>query len=481
MNINTLLNSVIIRYLSIRYLTYFLQFINSILLLHYLSSFDFGVYSFVLLLLSYYSYSNIGLNASLNTLLSIYKNRELLIKKIWYVALTLNIAIIVIIGSIVIIVNIVFPNLFTKYDYHAIAYKVFAIGILVNTNLLFVSLYRVFGIFHKINIQQILPQFALFLVILLLRKNVNIDTIVSVLVFSNMVVLVIMINKMPLPLKLGNNKVIAQTLLIRGFNLMLYNFSFRFITIAATTIVSIFYLSSELGYYSFANTFSNAIVMITGSLMFILYPKILNQFASINQEKSIELIKKIRVLYITAVDLIGLSSILIIPIIASYSDKYSPIIETYKILIAAQLILNNTSGYLQFLIAKKQERVLILYAIYGISSVFLIGLLVAWANLTFHLITIGVLVGVSTYTFFVINHSNKVLNKKNNVSEILKTIFSFPKLSITIILILSYLLNENYILPPLAVLFYIFINKKHIISLVHKTTAILRDNNFVNF
>ncbi len=481
MKVKTIFSSTIVRYLSIRYLTYFIQFINSLLLLHYLSPDNFGIYSFILLLLSYYSYTNVGLNASLNTLLSVHKRRNLLINKIWSVALGLNIFLILIIGILCIIAYLVYPSLFIKYNYSAIALKVYIIGVTINTNLLFVSLYRVFGKFNKINIQQIIPQLSIFFFILLLRNKLSISNVLFILIISNIAVLMIMINKPPLPLKFIYNKTIARNLLIRGFHLMLYNFSFNFITIAATTIVSIFYLSSELGYYSFSNTLSNAIVMITSSIMFILYPKILNQFANLDEKNSFILINKIRDLYILAVDLIGLSTLFLIPIISLYTTKYSLIIATYKILLAAQLVLNNTSGYLQYLIARKQEKVLIIYALYGIVGVIVLGISIANLKLSFHSISLGVLIGVTIYTYFVINHSNKILQIKSTFVQIMKIIFNLPKMIVILTLLASYIFKENIISPIFALTIYFLIKRKKIVLLIDKSNKILKDNNFVNF
>ncbi len=54
-------------YVIIRYVTYAMQFANAILLARYLNEFYFGVYSFIMLVMQYMSYSNLGINESLNT------------------------------------------------------------------------------------------------------------------------------------------------------------------------------------------------------------------------------------------------------------------------------------------------------------------------------------------------------------------------------------------------------------------------------
>ena len=66
-NILGLLRSPSSVYVIFRYGTYIVQFLNSILLAKALGDIKYGIYSFVFLIMQYMSYSNLGINESLNT------------------------------------------------------------------------------------------------------------------------------------------------------------------------------------------------------------------------------------------------------------------------------------------------------------------------------------------------------------------------------------------------------------------------------
>ena len=475
-----LYKSSVLRYVIIRYLTYALQFVNSILLISLLSKDDFGIYSFILLLLSYYTYAIVGLNASVNTLLSVYKNRVLLTSKIWSVSLGMFL----IYGSITSLVCIsalfIFPEFLSKFQYSTYAVNILIIGLLVNLNLLFVSMYRVFGKFFKINLQQILPQLAVLLLALYLGKNISVKTIVSVLAGAHFVVFLVMIYQSPLSIKPVFNKIIAKILFIRGFNLMAYSFSFQYITLAATTIVSIFYTKAELGYYSFANVVANAVVMITASIMFILYPKMLNIFATRTLNESFEFIQKVRRLYTLAVDLVVLSSLLVLPVVFILSPTYLPILNTFKILIASQIILNNTSGFIQFLIAKKQEGIITIFGILIVLSFVAAGLAVFFSNHPFFYIAFSVFLGINFYTLSVVKLGMKNLEKENKILTVIKLVYSYKKLLVLILIFVSVLTNDNLYLPVIAFSSYVIMNRKEIVRLIKDSILLFSNNQMVN-
>ncbi len=473
--------STLIRYVVIRYLTYAIQFANSVLLVSILSNNNFGIYSFILLLLSYYAYTNFGLNASLNTILSIYKKRASLIYKVWKVSLTINAVLIFSVTVLSILVYVITPNMFAKYQYSTYFLSVLLLGSLINTNLLFVSFYRVFGVFWKINFQQIFPQIILLISILIFRNRISINIIISALIISNVITFAVMIYKIPLPVKLNFNLTIVKILLLRGFNLMLYNFSFQFITMAATTIVSVFYISSELGYYSFANVISDSIVMISASFMFILYPKMLNIFATRTLDASFIFINKVRSLYTLTVDIVALSSLLLIPLITIFAPKYSPVLDTYKILVTSQIILNNTTGFIQFLIAKKRERLLTYYGICSILCVILIGLSLSFMKVPFYYIGTAVFVGCNLYTFLVVSLGFRNLEILHSKYDVLKSIYTYEKIIVIAIIALSFFSKENLYLPCIPLVVYIVLNFKNLLVLFKNIMFLVGNNQIVKF
>ena len=78
-------------YVIIRYVTYAMQFVNAVLLARYLDVFYFGIYSFIMLAMQYMSYSNLGINESLNTEYAAHKNDMSRLNDIWNNAWSINI------------------------------------------------------------------------------------------------------------------------------------------------------------------------------------------------------------------------------------------------------------------------------------------------------------------------------------------------------------------------------------------------------
>ena len=75
-NILGLLRSPSSVYVIFRYGTYIVQFLNSILLAKALGDIKYGIYSFVFLIMQYMSYSNLGINESLNTEYAVSKDGD---------------------------------------------------------------------------------------------------------------------------------------------------------------------------------------------------------------------------------------------------------------------------------------------------------------------------------------------------------------------------------------------------------------------
>lgn len=475
------LHSSIVKYVIIRYVTYAIQFTNSLLLINYLSEYNFGVYSFILLVLSYYPYVMIGLNTSLNTLLSIYKKRENLFAKIWSVSLSLYLLYVLFAIVLVIIISVFYPDFFIKFQYNKYAFHILVIGLLINLNLLFVSLYRVYGKFEKINIQQLLPNLILLLLVLFFKDNLTIKLLLYSLIISHFIVLIIMFNRSPISLKPSTNKTIAKVLVYRGFNLMLYTFSFQFITMAATTIVSIKFNPAELGYYSFANTIANAIVMITASFMFILYPKMLNIFANRTSEQSYTFILKVRALYTLAVDIVSLSSFILLPIVYFFIPKYIIILNSFKILIASQIVLNNTSGFIQFLIAKKMEKKITFYGIISVIIVVITGFVFSHMQLPFYFMAFSVFLGLNAYTLSVVNLGLKKLGKKESKMHFIRTVYSYDKILVIFLIFTSVVLNDNIYIPSIILIMYVFVNRQEIVDLIKNSIILLKNNEIINF
>lgn len=473
------INSPSLKYVAIRYITYIIQFLNAILLLRFLGAYKYGIYSFIVLFLSYFVYANFGLNYSLNTLLSVYKYRKQLLQKIWSVCCTLNL----ILSGIVVVLNILvlwlYPSIFHKYEYVHYAVWILLIGLLININMSYVSVYRIYGKLSKINFQQLIPNLVLLLVMLILRDKLTIYEIVYILSGAQLLSLFMFVYKSPLMLKFSYNKVISIVLIKRGIHLLLQTFSFNFITISATTMVGIFYAAEELGYYSLSNTIVNAIVLALGAFMFLLYPKMLNRFANNSNNEIKSLLKKIRDIYILGADYIALLSLLCIPIVYCYMPQYKSMIECFKILTVSQMVLNSTTGYSQLLIARKLEHKMTMYGIVSVFIVLFCSYGIGYFKCPFYYMSFAVLLGIIIYSYLILYKGISCL-QKTTYKDVLIVLFNPAKIMAISVIIVSFILNENYVTPLLALLIMIGMTQHKIAGVIKESCKILSDRNLLS-
>lgn len=468
-------------YVIIRYVTYAIQFVNAILLARYLDSFYFGVYSFVMLLMQYMSYSNLGINESLNTEYAAHKKNARQSNEIWNNAWSINIVINLIIGVVCGSLFLIVDNLFPTYQFNDYKYLLLATCIIINLSKIYITFYRLHGALFKLNVQQILPNMAIFLLLLVYRRDLTIAKIMVVLFISNLLSLIIFRIGLPSTPKFSLNITWITVLIRRGVVLLLYNLSFYFLTMLASSLVSAFYSVEEFGCYSFANTLVNGVVMAGGAFLFIFYPKILNRLC----ESEIEVkrtLERIREVYIVFMDLISLLSILFILIVSSTITNYGiNLVTIYAILMLGRIINNASTGYAALLIARGKEHYLVVSGFLSISVVALLGVCNYWFDLPVEMIALSVVAASFIYTYQVIWLAQKVLKKTVSHCFVLKEIFGMNKWLVCIIIVLNTFVLKSYIVLIACMLVYCLVNLNNIKKAISAGFATLSNKDALSF
>ena len=469
-----------IHYVCLRYVTYVIQFLNSILLVRYLGEYKYGIYGFILILLQYLSYTNLGINESLNTDFALKKNQSYLPKLIWNNAWSINIILQVLVLLICLFITFYFPTLFEKYEYASYAILLLVTNTFINTNKLYVTFYKLYGKIGKINFQQILPNIILLVGILIYKENISIKFVLWSMLIGNAFPLVIFKINLPLQVHFMFHKKIVSRLLIRGVNLLLYNLSFYFILIAALSIVSIYYSVEIFGIYSFSNTLSNAVMMAGGAFLFIFYPKMVYKLGGKDKDKLQIFLEKIRNIYIFSIDLVALLSIIAIPIITCIVPITQSAINVFNILIIAKVVTNATSGYATLLVAKKQEMILTLYGIISISIVIVLGVLVGKYNYSVEFIAWSIVVASLSYAYLVLKRG-MLFFKQISFGNIVKEMFNKGNSCALTCVTISIILNDNFFVQVMSIIIYIYLNRKQLSLTYRMILSILQDRNNLNF
>jgi O-antigen/teichoic acid export membrane protein len=473
------LKSDTIQFVVIRYISYGLIFLNSILLARYLGSFYFGIYGFIMLFLQYLLYSNFGINHSLNTILAIKKSKKQLSQIIWSTSFSLNIFISIILFLANILVVKIFPDILGKYNYVYFSVSIISIGILSNTNNLFLGLYRIYSKLLKINFQLFFPQFLVLILLLIYKERLKIEYILSAMLFANLISLILFMIRPPLKVAFTFNKTIAVVLLKRGISLLLYNLSYNFIITASATIVSIFYLVSTFGQYKFAQSVSSATLMATGAFAFIFYPKMLNRFSIKNNKEVLVFISNMNEVYIGALNLLSFLALLIAPLIQVILPEYKEMLNVYKILVLAQILSNLSNIYQTYLVAHNMEKYLNIYGFLAIAVVVITGLLFSLFHLTFEYVALSVVFGSAIYSYLSIKKSMFLL--KQNFWERILSMLSY-KISIPLLFVIfSIIIDENMITLVFAFLLYMLLNTSGLKSIIQGFRTIINDKTIIDF
>lgn len=475
------LKSGVLQYVFLRYFTFGLQFLSIMLIAKALGEHQYGIYSFILLVLQYYAYHNLGVNFSLNKSIAIKKSNEKLVKLLWGNAMligTICSFILLLVGALLYFFPI--ASLESKYNFSNYAIITSIIGVLTSYNNLFLIIYRIHGKLSKINLFQAIVPSAILLVAAFYWNSANVNHILFATVMAHLISLVVFIHKSPNPLRIIYNKLIFRSLVYRGFHLLMYNVSFYFILVSARTLVSVYYSVEELGYYTLANSFCIAVVLSGKAFSFIFFPKLINRFAKNTHNENIALIERIRSIYISLLNLVVILSLIILPVITYFIPEYRDILYVYKILIIAQIIFNNAFGYSTYLISSNKENILMRSGFMAIGTVLIIGYFFTLLGFGFQYIAVAVIFAALVYTFIVLYFANKKLNKYPVFFSLVRHEFPIRLLIPMMIITVAVIANENIYLPTLALIAFMWLNRNHIKGIVLEAKKVILDKNALN-
>ena len=478
--LKSLITSKSLMYVILRYVTYALTFVNTLLLAKFLGGFEYGVYSFILLVMSYMTYSNLGMNESLNTEYAKFKHRKIS-KYIWDTAWSLNIIIsvagVLVFGGIYLFDR----NLFSEYKFGEYALLVILTCGVINLARIFITFYKLYGKLIKLNIQQLLPNITIFVLIIILNSRITIMEIVWALFLTNLISLIIFRIGLPVEPRFFISFKLARTLLLRGVSLLMYNFSYSLFILLASSIISMKFTVTEFGCFSLSNSIANGVIMAGGAFLFIFYPRILNAMTRPKAE-CLNMINKIRSVYVIGINIICILSIPLVFVLSFFYPQYSiSMVRIFSILMIGKCINNSMSGYSAYLIANKKERLMTVYALISVAVEWVIIEILLALDLGMDYIVLGIVFGSMIYTSLIVIEGLKGLKGYCNVREWSKEIFSSGNwLALLILVVYSFIWTNMYFLVVAFVCFYL-IERQVINRAIKNGLSIIGNKNSLNF
>lgn len=467
-------------YVILRYVTYFLAFVNALLLAKYLGGYEYGIYSFVLLIVSYMAYANLGVNESLNTEYSKYKNTPRA-NKIWDTAWSLNLLICTSVSILSFAVAVADNDLFADYHFKDYGYLLIVTCLVINLGRIYITYYKLFGKLFKLNVQQILPNITILVLCLVFKTDMTVDMVVWALLLTNAVALLVFRIGLPQRPKFSIDKAISKVLIARGVSLLLYNLSFYLMILFASSLVSANFEVTEFGCFSFANSLVNGVIMAGGAFLFIFYPKILNQMEG--DDRRIESnIRRIKSIYVVGIDMICLLSILCVYAISFWYPQYSmKMVQIYGILILGKCLNNATTGYSAFLIARKKEAHLAVYGFCSVGVVWAASSIFLRHKLGIEYVALAVTIASFVYSSCVVIEGVRALYRKVSFRSYVYEIFGNGSwLNMLLLVLFSFVWPNPYFLLGAIVLYYI-LNFNNIKRAIASGLDIMTNKNALNF
>jgi O-antigen/teichoic acid export membrane protein len=407
-----------ITFTVLRYFVFGLQTIRGFVLAYYLGPYFLGIYGYLMLYQQYLSYSNLGFNYSVNSELAIIKEDIGEQKKIINSAFTGVFLIAVIIGIIAVIGYFLKIALFPVDKSYQYIIVLAPLSMLINFQQIFVNIFRIQKKLTPIIIGEFLLSIGLLTTIFFFKDVQLINAIFYIWVFLLLVIIFIY-------RYIYNSKIFYDTsriklLLKSGLPLLIYAFSYYLMNLLVRSLIGAFYPVEIMGYFSFANNITTAIMLGLDTITWLIFPSIIAKLSDISL--GTEDLKKYLVSFtnklIILVLLITTFSILALPILFLVLPKYKPIESSLIILLINQIIFNSGFAFISLCIARKMQ---IKIAIISLLSVLIggsFGLTFSHYNLSFIWLVVSNVIASLCFINILIYYVSR--NFKLKYTELLK-------------------------------------------------------------
>ena len=474
-------NNKIIIYITSRYAVYGLQFITSMVVAGKLGPFYMGVYGFLQMILMYLTQINFGIPHSLNVILVHNKNNEELSDNYIGNSLFIVLSLSLLVGLFYLYYKIFGIDSFERYQVDKYVIWICVVGILQYFNTLFQTVVRIKNRLRLLAFMQSLTILLNFIVVWIFKGETLITILVVNNVLSNLIAIYFAYKQGLFP-KLSNihiKKELLSEIIKKGFFLFLYNSCFYFIVISVRTIISGNYAIEEFGKFTFSYSIGHALLLLSGAISTIVFPKMIDKLSSKNLEEVDHVLTTVRISYISATYFLVFLALPFFPVLLYFLPKYQDAIYALNLIALAVLINTNSFGYSALLIARNKENYSALISFLSlIINVCIALLLVNVFHVGYGLVILSIMF---TYLFFTI--SSTYIGTKLLGQYSLKRVFSdtFPfRLLIPYIaaVFLSVYEQEKFIFMPL--LLYLILNKKDIVLIANYLKRMMFNQNLTD-
>ena len=411
-------------YIISRYITYGIQFINSIFIAVYLGPFYLGIWGFINLVIQYLSQMNFGIAHSVNTIAAIDKDKEEYVSKIVGNAIVI-ISVLSFLVGLIFFLNYLFNwNFGEKYNFSTYSLFILIITILTYFNSLLSNVLRIYGRILELALSQSLLPLSTLIVLFLFAKENLLNALIWSYVITTFISSIIYINRMPIKIKINFNRKIWKIIQKKGWHLFIYNTSFYLILISTRSFVSYFYEVKEFGYFTFSFSLATVLVLLLDSFSFLVWPKLLNRLSKLNNSDSIKLILDVRKLYTTTTHSLLHIGIFLFPYFLIVFPTYNQIFTSFSLIALTVVLFTNSFGYQGLIISRGKEKIIgILTFLILILNISICYILVKFLFVLYDHVILATLISYFIYIIFITILGRKTLGLNLNIIKIFNDIF----------------------------------------------------------
>ncbi|SDJ32601.1 Membrane protein involved in the export of O-antigen and teichoic acid [Pedobacter sp. ok626] len=355
-----------------RYLTYGIQTTRGLILAYFLGPYFLGIYGYLMLYQQYLSYTNLGLNYSVNSELSLLKNGD---SDERMKIINSSFSGVLIISMVLCLVAILFyflrVQLFPFRDSHKYIFVILILTILTHFQQIFINIFRIDKKLKPIIVGELILSSGLLIVVPFFKgiDLVNAVFYVWVLILFGVVCLYRIVYGKKIAWETTKFKILLKS----GIPLLVYAFSYYLMGLMVRTLIGAFYSVEIMGYFSFANNITTAVMLGLDTITWIIFPSVIAKLAIgnlDNDELCDYLVSFTNNLFVLVTVIVGFS-IASLPILLFFLPKYKPVEFSLIVLLVNQIIFNSGFVFVSLCIARKMHKemaVISLLAV-GISAI----------------------------------------------------------------------------------------------------------------
>lgn len=461
-------NKVLIFILS-RYFSYFLQFVNSLVIAYALGPYYLGVWGFISLVLQYLAFGNFGIDIALNVNLSTSdfndKEKQSEISSNALAATAITCSFFILLTSVFLFID---TGIFEKYMFTQFIFYLTLIACLNFFNILFLNIFRAHSLFTPISIFQTIVQLAQLPMFLFFEDTQLIHSLLIMMLLAHGISIVVFVKNLPFKIKFKVDPLVIKNLYKRGISLLIYALTFYLLLLSTRSMVSYFYPVETMGLFTFACNIASALIVGLSSLEFVLFPKMLNRLSADEiTDKAIQTFTEVRYIYMATAFLVVVIGLICYPVLLHYFNAYASTVEVFSYLVLCQVIISSGFGYSTLIISKGKEMFLVLHGLIALA-INLSGTLGAYYffGINYPVMSLLLIFTFIYYDIQVIRKGRELLKMKSSIFIILNDLLPLRSV-IPVILILCAIVTGSYqLFYPLSLVAFIALNFKayHVIK-----------------